>query len=241
MQDTLSPGDDLFVWSMPVTSVDPCILARWLSLLSEEERARAKRFRSVAAYEVFIASHVLVRSLLSEVGDRRREEWCFTRGPFGKPQLSPALGSRLQFNLSHTRGLVAAAVSVEDDIGIDVEACDQKANFLSVSQRCFTPEELWILSNAAQSEKLETFYRLWTLKESYMKAIGHGLNCSLHSFSFSLDPIAITLGPDTVGIASDWQFLQLRPTPRHILAVAIHRAPNRATTIVPRCAEPGEL
>ena len=70
------------------------------------------------------------------------------------------------------------------------------------------------------SERQETFFRSWTLKEAYLKATGQGLTIPLNSFAFDLDPSAITLkAPE---IVSAWRFAEFRPGPGHAIALAVN-------------------
>ena len=62
--------------------------------------------------------------MLSSVTALQPAEWRFVTGPAGKPEVDPALGAQLRFSLSHTSGLVAASVSLDDHVGVDVEVLD---------------------------------------------------------------------------------------------------------------------
>lgn len=86
------------------------------------------------------------------------------------------------FNISHSGDYVLVAFS-DKPVGIDIEK--NKGNRLKVAQRFFTQEEQNDLFSLPTIEKqIDYFYQLWTLKESYMKAIGKGISMSLSSFSF---------------------------------------------------------
>ena len=100
----------------------------------------------------------------------------------------------LHFSLSHTRGLAACAVGRPYALGIDAEAWRTPAP-IELASRYFAPTEVRLLIARAPAERPSTFYRLWTLKEAYLKATGQGLAAPLDSFAFSLDPVAIAIGP----------------------------------------------
>jgi 4'-phosphopantetheinyl transferase len=84
-------------------------------------------------------------------------------------------------------------------------------------------DEVRLIGESAPSERAATFYRLWTLKESYLKATGQGLATPLDSFAFSLDPLAIAVGAPDSGAA--WHFVEIQPSPVHSLALAV-RSPQ---------------
>lgn len=89
---------------------------------------------------------------------------------------------KAHFNISHSGDYVVVAFS-DCAVGVDVEK--NKGDRLKVAKRFFTKEELEDLFAYPEAEKqIDYFYQLWTLKESYMKAIGKGISMSLSSFSF---------------------------------------------------------
>src|SRR5882724_8329116 len=103
---------------MAVDAVGVDTLAGWRKILESAEQVRADRFHFARDRGAFVAAHALKRKLLSWAGDLPPSEWRFIASQWGKPQIDPALGRpRLQFSLSHTRELVACAVSLDHDIG----------------------------------------------------------------------------------------------------------------------------
>ena len=130
---------------------------------------------------------------------------------FGKPSLSDL---DIHFNLAHSGEWVVCAVD-EDEIGVDIEA--HHSMDFGVANRFFCREERALLEGKrAEAEYARTFFRIWSLKESYVKAIGKGFSCPLDSFAClptaSVDGAEIefhphgdetTLGPRgrTIGVA----------------------------------------
>ena len=95
-----------------------------------------------------------------------------TIGENGKPACAD-----VQFSFSHSGDMVACAVS-DCPVGVDIEF--SKKDGWPVAQRFFAAEEVELLRNSQDSA---LFYRLWTLKESYLKALGCGMTKPLASFS----------------------------------------------------------
>ena len=57
---------------------------------------------------------------------------------------------------------------------------------MSVAKRFYTEEEYAFLQGIPLEEaRVQAFYKLWTLKESYIKAVGKGLRISLRAFGFN--------------------------------------------------------
>jgi len=230
-----SDGEVVVRW-MELGSPSAATLARWWTVLDAAERARAGRFHFERDRVTYVAAHAMTRALLAGVGDLSAHEWRFVAGPQGKPEIDPALGTRLRFNMSHTSGLVAAAVCLDHDVGVDVEACDSSGAAMEVVDRCLAPSEVARLNEVPVAERLATFLRYWTLKEAYLKATGTGLDRPLDSFAFTLDPVRISFGPDVTDDGEQWQFHQHRPTSRHILAIALHRPTRQPATVIARAA-----
>jgi 4'-phosphopantetheinyl transferase len=106
-------------------------------------------------------------------------------------------------------------------VGIDVEALSRAPFEADIAERVLSPSELAILRGTMADEQSYTFLRFWTLKEAFIKATGEGLNRPLESFSFSLDPVSISFDSGATDEASGWKFIELRPTPGHLLSLAI--------------------
>jgi 4'-phosphopantetheinyl transferase len=131
----------------------------------------------------------------------------------------------LRFSLSHTRSLVACAVATQDDVGLDVEEVERRLASSSLAERYFAPSEAASLAALPPGERDVAFLRFWTLKEAFVKATGDGLGLGLDSFAFTLDPPLLAFAPESTGEPSSWRFLQLRPTPKHLLALALRWRP----------------
>ncbi len=189
-------------------------------MLDDEERARAARFVFERDRHQFIAAHALLRILLQELAGGPAGAWRFTVGPHGKPSLHPdhRLG-RLAFNISHTRGAVACAMTLDRDIGVDIEDLERPGRLLEIAHAYFAPAELIVLRSAPPAAQRGVFFRLWTLKEAYIKAHGDGLSLPLDRFAFSLSPPVIAFAPGFPDDPAVWQFSTLAPTTSHILAV----------------------
>lgn len=97
----------------------------------------------------------------------------FSHTENGKPYIP---GFPLHFNLSHSGEFALCAVSTVP-VGCDIEKLRANANFgKELSKRFFTSEEAdYIDAIENESEKSAAFFRIWTQKESYVKAIGKGI------------------------------------------------------------------
>lgn len=216
-------------------------LGRYRSLLSEDERARESRFHFDADKERFVIGRALARLQLSRFlgGDPR--SWGLVTNRYGRPEL-PVQGPRpLGFNVSHTSGLVACAVTGTAEVGVDVERVTRQLTH-DIAERFFAPAEVADLRRLSAEEQARAFFDYWTLKEAYIKARGMGLALPLAHFAFRLQPPAppaIRFDVELDDDAATWQFAQSWPTDEHRLAVAVRRPPGddreiRIRAVVPR-------
>jgi 4'-phosphopantetheinyl transferase len=240
--DRLGAEGALAVWRLATDAVRPSDMQRWLSMLDCGERERASRFRIEADRREFVAAHALLRAMLTYYFDVPVLAWRFLVDANGKPRVDPNVGPHeVQFNLSHTRGLVAVALASHGAIGVDVEAIDEAKADLTIAEAYFAPSEVELLQQAAPCERARAFFRLWTLKEAYIKAIGKGLSAPLNSFAFTFEPIRIAFlhGPQN-GVAN-WRFAILPASDRHVLSIAADRLDCEAMRPATRALAPQDL
>jgi 4'-phosphopantetheinyl transferase len=168
--------------------------------------------------------------------------WRFSIDAGGKPAIDTRMKApNIEFNLSHTRGLVAAAVASRGAIGVDVERIDEAKADFAVAEAYFAPAEVALLKRAPPADRPLFFFRLWTLKEAYVKAIGAGLAAPLDSFAFTLEPIDIAFRAGQSGDALAWQFAMAPTTDQHVLSVAVGRPPGEAARLQSRALTPRDL
>jgi 4'-phosphopantetheinyl transferase len=148
--------------------------------LPSDVRSRLDSYRNESAANQHLFSYMLsVIMIHSHVG-RPGREIVIRRDGSGKPFIDDA---SLYFNLSHSGEWLIGAVS-EYEIGVDIEKI--RDIDLSVARRFFSPAEVASLENMQNPDFRSEFFRIWTLKESYIKCIGKGLAHPLDSFTVPL-------------------------------------------------------
>ncbi|HEX8706057.1 MAG TPA: 4'-phosphopantetheinyl transferase superfamily protein [Myxococcaceae bacterium] len=222
------PPDEVHVWIVePEKITEPRLLERYHALLDSSERERHQRFHFEKHRHQFLVSHALVRLSLSRYAPVPPEAWSFTLGTHGRPEVTGQGTPRLYFNLSHTDGMAICAVSLEPEVGADVEDTLRHGMTVEVADRFFAPTEAATLRALPEERQRERFFELWTLKEAYIKARGMGLSLPLEHFAFELrpgEPPRITFDPRLVDEPSSWRFFQLQLSARHQAALAVRRA-----------------
>jgi len=209
------------VWYAVTERLAESALAEARDLLSPAERARCDRFRFDRDRRDFAAAHALLRHALTVHEGAPASPWSFEEGVHGKPFLTPGQ-SALEFNLAHTNGLVACALSHGGAVGVDVESLDRAVNGDDIARRYFSAPEILGLQELAGVERATRFIELWTLKEAYLKAIGAGLSNPLNDFGFELTGSSALVFNAPAGVArADWQFALFAPSAAHRMAVAV--------------------
>ena len=117
-----------------------------------------------------------------------------SEGPCGKPSLP---GSGLYFNKSDSGAFTAFALSDEGEIGLDLQKIlPYKDRYDRLAERFFLPEERDALLALEEAARGNFFFRLWTVKESYLKFTGQGLGGGLSSFGAKLSSGEILPGKE---------------------------------------------
>jgi 4'-phosphopantetheinyl transferase len=214
------------VWFRPTQSMSAQAVDQAWSILSLDERARAERFVFERDRRDFVAAHALLRGALSRHGGLSHDGWKFESEAAGKPYLVQQSG--LQFNIAHTRGLVACALSLAGPIGIDVECIDGEREIDSISENYFAPSEVAELRACEEGTPRQArFIELWTLKEAYLKALGAGLGRPLDEIAFHFAG-ASGLHVTAQGSSghAGWRFGLFAPLDNYRLAVAVRTNTN---------------
>ena len=158
----------------------------YLRTLAEDERVRANRFHFEQHRRHFVVARGFLRVLLARYLDTTPPAVRFAYGPYGKPLLAGE--SSLRFNASHSGEWAVYAFVQDHEVGIDVEQIKEDFETEGIAERFFSAGEVETLNTLAAEERPAAFFRCWTRKEAYIKAIGSGLSHPLDSFDVTLAP-----------------------------------------------------
>lgn len=151
------------------------------NMLPDYRKLKIDALKLLADKKRSLMAGYLLRGALSEFG-LSDSDVCFNS--HGKPILRDA---GLFFSISHS-GDKAFVVLSDHEIGCDVEMI-RDIDAIRLAQRFFAPEEVSYLTASADIEG--EFFRIWTLKEAYIKCRGEGLSIPLNSFIVCPDKLAI--------------------------------------------------
>ena len=155
---------------------DPKTDGQHLLLLDENRRKKTLRFLREESRKQSLGAGLLLQKALKRHGFENSK---ITFSKNGKPKTDGVC-----FNLSHSGEFVVCSIG-EKDVGCDIEKAEKER--LAVANRFFTKNENAYLDSFEGEEKKREFFRLWTLKESYMKLTGEGFSLSLSDFEISVD------------------------------------------------------
>ena len=216
-------ANELHVWAVPLHG-DP---ERFGALLSRAEQQKLARFHFADHRRRYQIGHGALRLILGAYMGIDPIDVEFVQGPRGKPYL----GSKGPFfNLSHSGKLAMIGLSTVE-LGVDIEKVRHLESLHEIARKHFSESEFNAL-NALQGEARElAFYRCWTRKEAYIKAIGEGLSMPLDSFDVSLCEAPEFLScRDGREDPARWSLIDVSPGPEFVGAAAL-----RAKGVAMKC------
>ncbi len=218
----LTPAD-LHIWQMPLEQPEARV-AQYRTLLSADEQARADRFHFDRDRRRYTVARGELRSILGRYLDVPPARLTFDYGPHGKPRLLLTTDQiPLQFNVAHSHELALCAIARSREVGIDVEYTQRRVlDMDQLAARFFSANENATYRAIPAPERRAAFFRCWTRKEAFIKAIGEGLSYPLDRFDVNLDePAAIRSIDGLPGAAAAWLLFHLEPAADYVGAVAV--------------------
>lgn len=188
------------------------------SYLSDDEIAKANLFSFQHLRENFIICRGSLRECLSKYLFVSPQHIKFSYTPYDKPEIDfPKTEKLISFNVSHSKDFFVIAISSAVTVGVDIEYCDQNMNVLEIAPEVFTQNEIAKLSTTAENQHIFEFFKIWTIKEAFIKALGYG---------FSFDPKGIEIQEDTntfITIPSTQNKLPIGIEPWYFSQIFLHK------------------
>ncbi len=179
------------------------------NVLNSAEHARWQRMRSPTKQREFLVGRTAIRRAIGALTATAPAAIEVAYGAQGKPYVKG--DTRLHFNLSHSGDLALLALSRRGPIGIDIEIERARRPFRRLANRFFAaPEAAWFEATPAGRQR-QAFYRMWTLKEAYLKAIGTGLTLSSRAFVIDAasEPPRLTKTSAAPAVTDGWALQSL--------------------------------
>ena len=191
-------------------------------LLSADEHERAAKFVFDLHRNAYIVARGVLRLILGQALQIPPQDVRFVYGCKGKPML--AAQSPVRFHLSHSGSVAVYAVTMEREIGIDVEHIRPVNDMDTLARYSFSAAENTVFVNLPESQRQDAFFNCWTRKEAYIKALGDGLSYALQDFDVTLRPgdpaklLQVTGKPEE---AERWSLHAFRPAENYVGALAV--------------------
>ena len=219
---TLDPKD-VHVWTLSVTENDQKKIDKFSHILGPVELARLKQITQNQKKLEYQAAHILCRIMLSCFSNVAPADWLFKIGEHGRPEIHKKMNhENIRFNISHTNGMVACALTKKNNVGVDLEWPSRPNIINEIAKKKFSNEEYNYFKASPPTEQRKVFFSLWTLKESYLKATGKGLSIPLDTFAFNLDSLKISFSKECLlHNSSSWNFALFMPSDDHLCALCV--------------------
>ncbi len=178
----LSPGE-IHIWQVftDITSAD---FVKYKSVLSDTELTKAHFFKNNQARDSYVVRQAALRLLLSRYLSISLNSVKVGQEKKGKPISLDDPG--LYFNISKSGTLATIAFSRDSELGIDIERVRPLTDLNEMISSNFTTNEIKFI-NSKPNERLRRFFRFWTVKESFLKAIGEGLSIAPKNVEFNIE------------------------------------------------------
>ena len=158
-----------------ISDINDYTTEQLILLVHNERIQRSLRYRFEDDKKRSLLAHALLNHALKEEGIKADYPILPVTDEHGKPHFyTDNREKEIYFSLSHSGNYAVCAIG-EDELGVDIEIIKDYKD--SIANRFFAPSELQYVQDT------EGFYRIWTLKEAYMKAVGLGMALALDSFA----------------------------------------------------------
>jgi 4'-phosphopantetheinyl transferase len=212
--------DEIHLWSteIPLSAAETSILSS-----DEEKRRDAYRFRRDA--ESFALSRSFTRRVLAEYAGVPARDLTFVTDRRGKPSIAE---SQIRFTVSRTDRWSVLAIA-DERVGVDVETIRESPHLAAVAETISSERELEEMASIPDGQRLQAFFRIWTRKEAYTKAVGTGLEGDLRGIDVGAAGPSVLPNVDLPD--GEWTFHEVMLDEMTLLTVA---SAGRPRTLVRR-------
>ena len=229
----LLAGRAVHVWVVRIGRAGR-VVTRLEPYLSGDEAARAARFRFDRDRRPFVVARGILRLLLGRYLGADPAALRFAYGEHGKPRL--ATPGPMRFNVSASGELAVLAFAYNCDVGVDIEAIRHLDDAAGLAEQFFSDREASQLGELPERDRAAAFFRGWSRKEAYLKAIGRGLSAPLDTFTVTLRdrvPARLVDVGGNADAAATWTLHDLGTEPGYAAALAYEDAPRPLRVTVP--------
>lgn len=150
---------------------DDGIFREYYGKLSEYRKEKTDRMKMRRDKNLSLGVGILINRFFQNLGICESSVR-YSEAKNGKPFFMDF--SNIHFNASHSGDICICTFS-DVNTGCDIERLSESNHLRQIAERFFSEKEQEIFNTASESFT-ESFFRLWTLKESYLKFTGDGLS-----------------------------------------------------------------
>lgn len=173
-------------------ALNSCNIPDYLALLSSTEQQRYQEIKLPRRRSEFLLGRAMLRQQLSSRYGTSPQNWPIEPNNNGKPKLIDG-SIRPDFSISHSKGLVACAITTHGPLGLDIEQINPNRNIKTLAARIFnTAERAWF-DHPDTAIRTARFYQLWTLKEAWAKATETGVGAILKGVDLMAEQTKVQL------------------------------------------------
>lgn len=157
-------------------------------------------------------AEIMIKKVLMDKYGFRKSNIAFKYSKYGKPYLVGC--DRIYFNVSHSGKWIVCAFA-DKEVGIDIQNTDKEVSNSVIDKVCSSNEKELI-----KTADSGAFYKFWTLKEAYTKALGKGLLMKFSDLDFSNTIKKITLNIENVGV-SNCSFYSMKVDKHYMMSICV--------------------
>lgn len=167
------------VYVTKIKEISEKVLEELIKFISKEKKSKLQKLKHREDKLRCLIGEILVRYIIAETISIKDSDIIFETNIYGKPFLRDY--SDFHFNISHSGDFVLCAID-NKPIGIDIEKV-LSIEYEAIVTNFFTSKEMNYIMRGNFKNQINKFYEIWTIKESYVKAYGQGINMSFKDFS----------------------------------------------------------
>lgn len=157
--------------------INPYLFERLLKLVDLDKQKKINQFILVKDSYRSLIGDIAIRVLVCQKYHINNNEIFYQYNKYNKPSIE--LNPPFFFNISHSGDWVVV-ISHTSEVGVDIEKIQDID--INISSKYFTNLEHQNLLSCKEKDRIQYFFDLWTLKESYIKFVGKGFSIPLNSF-----------------------------------------------------------
>lgn len=185
--------------------------------ITKQKFEKVLRMRNRKRANGMILGELMVRKLIKEFLNIDNSKIEITSNSYGRPYLKNS--TAIKFNISYSNDWVVCIMDNED-VGIDIEyiypiELNYFKNVLSDFERNYLEEE--------KQGGVDKLFRIWTLKECYLKALGIGLTVPLNKLSFKVNDNGWVLDSTLLEYDTNFNFKQISFDSNYVISLCTRK------------------